>query len=357
MKKPQLPKPRLSRKKKTPETPSRITNETVAEHREKILAGGRKFKYPHQYVKHRLVINAVIIATVFVVIITSIGWWQLYKAQNTSEFMYRVTRVVPVAVGSVDGESIRYSDYLMRYRSQELWLKNKGRMTFTGEDGQRQLDFIKRSVLDGLVADVYAQKVARAKGIAVTEQDIQAVIDKNRHTATGQISQEVYDASTKDTLGYSPDEYRHIIKQSLTRHQVAYAIDTKAAETKATIEQEIAANPRLSFDKLVDKLEKQDLGIEVGASGLVQKNNQDGGLSQAALGMKDGEVSAAIKSTTGDGYYFVHRLSANDRQISYQYIKVPLTVFDNEIKQLRQEGKVKEHISIPQATPVEQKEK
>ena len=31
------------------ESSSRITADTVAEHREKILAGGRKFKYPIQY--------------------------------------------------------------------------------------------------------------------------------------------------------------------------------------------------------------------------------------------------------------------------------------------------------------------
>ena len=31
-----------------PETGGRITNETVAEHRERVLAGGRKFKYPLQ---------------------------------------------------------------------------------------------------------------------------------------------------------------------------------------------------------------------------------------------------------------------------------------------------------------------
>lgn len=92
---------KLKRNKAEPEAPGRITNETVAEHREQILAGGRKFKYPHQYVRHKLVINALIIVSVTLIILGVIGWWQLYIAQNTSDFMYRMTRVVPVPVGSL----------------------------------------------------------------------------------------------------------------------------------------------------------------------------------------------------------------------------------------------------------------
>ena len=45
----------------TDESASRITNETVAEHREKVLAGGRKFKYPLQYQRHKLIVNTLII--------------------------------------------------------------------------------------------------------------------------------------------------------------------------------------------------------------------------------------------------------------------------------------------------------
>ena len=43
--------------KKQAKVPPRITNETVAEHREQIIAGGRKFKYPIQYARHRFSIQ------------------------------------------------------------------------------------------------------------------------------------------------------------------------------------------------------------------------------------------------------------------------------------------------------------
>src|SRR3989344_4195797 len=94
--------PRLKRKKQADQKPSRITNETVAEHRERILAGGRRFKYPIQYARHRLVINTIIISLVALLLVIGIGWQQLFLAQNTGNFFYRVARVFPIPVASVD---------------------------------------------------------------------------------------------------------------------------------------------------------------------------------------------------------------------------------------------------------------
>lgn len=356
MKKPALNKlkMRIPGKKKKPEAaPVRITNETVAEHRERILAGGRKFKYPHQYVKHKLVINAVLIVSVFLVVILAVGWWQLYKAQNTTEFIYRATRVLPLPVASVDGEAVQYSDYLMRYRSQELWMTTKGKVSLTSEDGKRELNFTKRKVLDELVAVTYAEKKARELGITVSDAEIQSVIDNERDTATGRISQEVYETNIRYTLGLSPDEYRHIIKQLLMRQKVSYAVDQKATEAKDAVASQLAKKPQPRLDAVVDTLTKKGLSVEYGASGLVLKDNHDGGLSRAALGMKDGEISAAIQSTDGKGYYFVQRLSANDRQVSYQYVRVPLTTFDEIIASLKEEDKVKEYIAIPTTEELE----
>ena len=93
-------KAKLLRRKKTDEaeSPSRITNETVAEHREQILAGGRKFKYPVQYSKHKLIVNSVLIAMTSLLVFVLFLWWQLYLVQYTSKFMYRVSQIVPLSV-------------------------------------------------------------------------------------------------------------------------------------------------------------------------------------------------------------------------------------------------------------------
>ena len=48
-------------RRKKVDVPIRITNDTIDVHREHVLSGGRKFKYPMQYAKHKLVYNALII--------------------------------------------------------------------------------------------------------------------------------------------------------------------------------------------------------------------------------------------------------------------------------------------------------
>lgn len=339
---------KLRRKNKTEPQVSRITNETVAEHRERILAGGKKFKYPHQYLRHKLVINASIIGVLALVLIIVLGWWQLYVVRNTSDFLYRVTRVVPVPVASVDGKQVRYSDYLMRYRSQELWLRNQGQLGLSDEDSNRQLDFYKRKVMDAVEFDTYAAGRAKELNIVVTDKDVDKVVDANRNTSTGRISQDVYNTSTKTTLGYSPSEYRYILKQSLLRQKAAYAVDTAAKSVADEVSTILEKDKSPDLQKIADALKKKGKNVELGASGLVSRNNHDSGRTAATLKLKDGEVTGPITSVNVDeyGYYFVQRLSANDKQVSYQYIRVPLTVLAKDFATVKSMNNINEYIDL-----------
>jgi hypothetical protein len=143
---------RLARKKKSSEAAplsgNRITNETVAEHRERILAGGRKFKYPRQYAKHQLIRNTILIAIGALIILSALVWQQLYLAENTSKFFYRLTQLVPLPVAKVEGKYVRYSDYLRDLRGELHYLTSEENVVFNTDDGRRQLEYRKRSSLD-----------------------------------------------------------------------------------------------------------------------------------------------------------------------------------------------------------------
>ncbi len=323
----------------------RITTDTVAEHREKVLAGGRRFKYPVQYTRHKLVFNAIILAIIAVLAVVAFSWWQLYKTQSTNAFFYRVTTLVPLPVASVDGATAQYSDYLMRYRSQEHWLGQKGQIEQSEEDGARQRNHIKRQILDGVQTDAYASKLAREKNITVEQSEVDAVVTNSLKTANGMISQEQYDASTLDTLGYSPSEYRHLIYQALLRQKVAYEIDEKAKATANRVEGQLESNK--DFAAVVETVGD---GAIIGNSGLVRKTNQDGGLTQIALTLQQGQISDIVKSTTGDGYYIVRLDEVTDSELSYSFIKVPLTELTSRMQKIKKDGKIKEYISIPENT-------
>ena len=341
MKKPTLKKPKPADK---PE--SRITNETVAEHREKILAGGRRFKYPRQYARHKLVFNAIIIGFSALVILVAITWWQLYSVQTTSAFFYRLTRIVPVPVASVDGSQVRYSDYLVILRSSLHYLERIENVNLSSEDGQRQIDLKKRESLDIAIADTYAAKVAQDKGLKISDSYIDEIIEASRNPVNGKVSQTVYDASVENQLGLLPDESRRLIYKQAVRQEAAYAVDTKAAASKDAAEKLIKTSSQPSLEAVTAGLKDKGYNIQVGASGLVPKTNNDGGLTQAALKLKPKQLSPVMRSTSGDGYYIVQLLKSTDAQASYAYIRIPLTMFDEQLKALKKNNKISEYIDV-----------
>lgn len=341
---------KFHRKKKSekPVVPNRITNETVAEHRERILAGGRRFKYPVQYAKHRLVINTIVISLVALIAAVIIIWWQLYPSQNTSTFFYRITRVVPVPVANVDGQDVRYSDYLVGFRSQEHYLQVKEGVDLYSKDNTSRLDWIKRLALDDAIADSYAAKIAKEKGISVTEKQVDEALKRQRQSRDGTTSQDTYDAIILDHFNWSPDEARQVTARELLRQEVSYNIDTVAATQRDSVVEKLKTES--DFDKVSAAIPVVgEAKVQSSITPLVPSNNQDGGLAERASRLTVGRVSEAFRSMTGDGYYVVKLLEKdNNGRVSYAALKIPLTAFDAQLKKIKSDGKVKEYITIPE---------
>ena len=343
---------KVRRKKSALPDSARITTETIAEHRERILAGGRRFKYPVQYARHKLVFNAIIITVVTLLALLAVGYWQLYKAQNTSDFIYRVTRVVPVPVASIDGQAVQYSDYLMKYRSSIHYLETKERVNLTSEDGKRQSDFVKQQAMEDAQADAYAAKLAKQRDVTVTDAELETFLKQQRSSTDGAVSEATYDAVILDYYGWSPEEYQHAMKTKLLRQKVAYAVDTDADAVVKSVGATISAG-MTDLKAVVAEVNKSSKVQTVyGALGFVPKTNQDGGLATTATKLEKGTISAVIKSTTGEGYYFVRLLDVNETQVSYEYVHIPLTVFAKQLKEVKDQNKVSEYISIPEVSTI-----
>lgn len=337
-------------KKRVAEAPGRITNDTVTEHRKHVLAGGRKFKYPIQYSRHKLVINTVIISTLALALVLVFGWWQLYPQQNTSEFAYRVVAVVPLPVADVNDEKVRYSDYLMKFRSAEHYLRQKEQATLTGEDGARQIDYLKQQALRDAVADAYAMQLARKQGVSVDSEELATFLRAQRQSEDGEISERTYYAVINDYYNWSIDEYSHAMHGKLLRQKVSYAIDEEARTLTGKVKKLLKSAGDTTWAEIVRTNGKTLPGVTYGASGMVPRTNQDGGLAVEAAKMKKGQVSEPITSLAGDGYYILRLVDSNAKQVSYEFIKVPLTVFKKQLDALYTEGKVKVYVDVPLET-------
>ncbi|MEO6109417.1 MAG: peptidylprolyl isomerase [Candidatus Saccharimonadales bacterium] len=339
------------RRKSTVDESARITTETIAEHRESILAGGRRFKYPVQYARHRLVINAIVIAVVVVILLIVGLWWQLYSVQNTSDFMYRVTKVIPLPVAKVDGQDVAYSDYLMKYRSSIHYLQEKEQVNLNSDGGKRQSDYVKQQAMEDAIADAYAAKLAKENNVSVSAVELETFLKLQRNSTDGEVSVATYDAVILDYYGWSPAEYRQTMENKLLRQKVAYAIDTQAKNTADAVGKAISGG-NVDLVAITAAQNNTTTGsVSYATQGWVPKTNQDGGLAIAAAKLQKGGISSVVKSTTGDGYYFVRLLDINDTQVNYDFIHISLTAFTAQLDKIEKSADgVKKYITIPDTT-------
>lgn len=334
---------RLKRQKPVEEKPSRITNETVAEHREQILAGGRKFKYPVQYAKHKLVLNSVFIGLGAIALLFVLCWYLLYHAQYNSKFMYRLTQLVPVPVANVDGENVRYSEYLKKYRSDIFSLVQQEQINLRSADGKRQSEYYKRRELDSAVKEAYVAKLAREKNITVTRTEIDDFITRTVNSKS--ISLEAYEKTVlRNFYDWSLDEYRGVVKARLMTQKVSFAIDDAARKRAESLAAQAAGGA--DFAALAaansDDLATRGNG---GDAGTLPLDNQDAnGLIAAAKRMSPNQVSQPIQGS--DGYYIIKLIDKSDTAVHYAQIKVGLTELDKRFEAVKKAGKVKEYIKV-----------
>lgn len=325
----------------------RITNETVAAHRERILAGGRKFKYPVQYARHKLVFNAVIITTISVLILAGVGWWLLYPMQNSSQFMYRVTQIVPLPVASVDGEAALYRDYLSYYRPSEFYLDKYGEVKLDTKDGGKQLNYMKRQALDQAEMVAYARSFAGKYDIKVTGGDIDKFIQRERSLVQGGVSQETYDTSIKMIYGESIGDYRIRVANGILKNQVAFAVDTNATNQVDKV-QELLKRSGADLQQISSQLASSPGGrVTFGQLDFSDSVTSKLGIQLSDIAdLKTGEVSDVIKSTSNYGYYFVKVVSRNGGDVKVEYLNVPLTKFTKDFNDLKKDHKINEYITI-----------
>lgn len=328
---------------KQPKQKPKTEREKVEERREEVLAKGRKFKYPLQYTKHKLVINTILVAAVAVVAMVVAGWLALYQFQSTGEMMYRVTQVLPVPVAEVDGAKVRYSDYLMIYRSNlQTSEQQSGQLGNTEDDDLVRAEY-KRTALEAAVEYTYAMKLGKELGLSVAEEEIDQAFDEHRKVGGVERSEEAFLKIVQDNFGMNRREYRRMLELTLMKAKVEQEIDETAQAVAAEVETMLNENGG-DMAAVAESLGEQ---VEYEATGqLVDNMNVDGGRSNKAMTLESGQVSERFLSNNGDGYYFVKLVEKTETQVNYESIKVKFTTFAERVAQLYEEGKVKELIEV-----------
>ena len=317
--------------------------EKVEERREEVLATGRKFKYPLQWTRHRIVVNTILIAVIVIAMLVTGIWLALYRLGMTDDLLFRITEIVPLPVASVEETNVRFSDYLILYRSSITSMERQSGSQLDEISIEQLRAEYKRSALADSEDYTYALQLADERGITVTDEEVQKEFD--RHLKVGGIdrSEEGFVKIIGDNFGLSKSEYERMLYLSLIRAKVEIAVDEHANQIAAKVERLLTENGD-NYQDIAEQLGSEIVYEETG--GLVDNKNIDGGRATEAMKLEPGQSSGKFISMNGDGYYFVKLINKTATSVNFVSIKVPFTEFDKRMQALRDEGKVIEFIEI-----------
>jgi hypothetical protein len=251
MKKPKLPKiPKIiklpvrrgtaeSRVEEALSGVPRITNETVAEHREAVLSGARKYIYPLQHSKRRIVrisISLLVVALLAFFVYCGVG---LYKLQLTSGFIYDVTRVIPFPVAKAGPALVGYESYLFELRRNMHYYETQQRTNFATRDGKVQLQRLKQQAMNEAITNAYTKQLAAKNHITVSNQEVDTEVQLVRNQNRLGSSNRVFEDVLNEFWGWSTGDFKRELKQQLLQQKVATTLDTVTQNRAASVLQQL----------------------------------------------------------------------------------------------------------------------
>ncbi len=208
----------------------RITNETVAEHREEMLHSARKFIYPLKHTRTRIVRVSVSLFIAVMLIFVGYVLVSLYKLQASSTFIYGVTKVVPLPVAKADHSWVSYESYLFELRHFKHYYETQQQVDFNSDSGKAQLAEFKKQALNQVISDAYVKQLAAKNSINVSNQEVDDAVSLLREqNRLGNNDQEFADV-LKEFWGWSPDDFRRELRQQLLAQKVVANLDTGTAD-------------------------------------------------------------------------------------------------------------------------------
>jgi hypothetical protein len=211
----------------------RITNETVSEHREEVLSSARKYIYPLQHSKHRVV--KISLSLFALVIISFFGFCglALYKFQSTSSFIYDVTRIIPFPVAKTGSHWVGYESYLFELRRNIHYYRSQQQATFDTKDGKNQLKRLKQQAMNQVTLDAYVKQLAVAHNVSVSQRDVDnaVLLVRSQNRLGG--NDRAYRAALSEFYGWNDADFKRKLKQQLLQQAVVSKLDT-GTHNKAT---------------------------------------------------------------------------------------------------------------------------
>ena len=337
------------------ESVPRITNETVAAHREEVLGSARKYIYPLQHSKHRIVLISTALFIVSIVVFFTYCTLSLYKFQSSSTFLYRVTQVLPFPVGRTGRRFVAYENYLFESRHYKHYYENQLDTDFNDPKNAPQLADFKHRALEKVISDAYVKELAQQNGITVSDKEVNSQIDlvRNQNRLGG--NDKVFEDVLKDYWGWSVDDFKRSLRQELLSQKVASTLDTEThiKATAALAEVKAGGDFAALAKKYSDDPKTRDAGGEFGYLLDRTDRNLSAQTTDTLFKLKPGETSDIVNA--GYALQILKNIETVGDKIRAAQILLTFKDINTYVDQVEGKRPATRYIKLPQVeTPATQ---
>ena len=204
----------------------KITNDTIAAHREEVIGSARKYIYPLRHTRHRTLFISVSIFVIFVVAFFAYAVLSLYRFQANYTFLYRVTQVIPFPIAKVGPSWVSYENYLFQLRHYEHYYQTQQKVDFSSQAGQQQLNNYKQQALNEVIDNAYIKQLAAQHHVSVSNQEVDNEITLVRNQDQLGSNEKVFESVLSEFWGWSLSDFKRELKQQLLAQKVVGTLDT-----------------------------------------------------------------------------------------------------------------------------------
>jgi hypothetical protein len=330
----------------TDEKLPRITNDTVAEHREEVLSSARKYIYPLQHSRHRIVSISLTIFVLALVVFFSYTLLALYKFKSTSTFVYRVTQVLPFPVAKAGPSFVSYENYLFEVRRYVHYYQTQQDVDFNSKSGQEQLADFRKKALDGVVNDAYIKQLAKEHHVSVSRNEVNEQISLLRGQNRLGGSDQVFEDVLKEFWGWSVDDFRRELTKQLLAQKVASALDTQTHQDAANALTQLKSG--VDFATLAKQVSEDEATKPSGGEfgGPVEKTNRDiqPRVIDALFKLQTGQISDIVETPSGLEILKVYENNGGKLRAAHIFFR--FNAVGTYVDPLKKEHKAHQFISV-----------
>lgn len=247
---------------------SRVTDDTLEEHRKEVFAKGRRFVYPVHITKKHIVRNSIIVVAGLIVSFLVVVSVLIYRYQSDGAFIYRVSTIVPFPVSKVGSGYVTYGEYLFLLRSNQNYLQARNTKDSVAPESLKGL---RRDALLQAKQNAVVKQLARERGIIVSKEELDRQIELLESFSGGKRR---LDEIVGDYYGISTAELRYLIYIQLLKQSLSPVLSVDARITAEAILSRL--NDGEDFATLAKELSEDDLSSDNGGSlGLLTSDSQD----------------------------------------------------------------------------------